>query len=187
MPVVPSAEKHALARLHRLAKIDRHRVPHPVLARAGDHWLSGPEDVKVQAFRGQARRARPGDVVLEWRIDPPGAVSEFHPAGDAILALSDEAAVHRRSALHELQAMQQAVIQATRRVEVDVLGVVTAADLDGLGQLRETLQAAEDALRSIEDSPHVIDADYMERFGRALAAEEAARTAYLDRWRELFD
>lgn len=187
VPVVPSADKHPLARLHRLANIDRHRVPHPVLARAGDTWLSGPEGVAVTLTPAQVRRAKPGDVVLEWRIDPPSAVSEFHPSGEAVLALSDEAAQHRRSALHELQAMQQEVIRATRRVEIDVLEVVKPAELDELDRLREASDTAAQALRALEDAPHVIDAAHMERYGRAVEADLAARTAYLDRWRELFD
>jgi len=187
VPVVPSSEKHALARLHRLAKIDRHRVPHPVLARAGDHWLSGPEDVKVQAFRGRARRARPGDVVLEWRIDPPGAVSQVHPGGEPILALSEDAAFHRRSALHELQRMRDAVIEATRHVEIEVLGAVPASDLEGLTGLNRAFVEAETALRALESADHVIDSDYIERHGQAHAAEQGAQAAYLERWHELFD
>ena len=125
-------------------------------------------------------------MVLEWRISPPGAVSEVDAAGDAILVLSDDAAHQRRPALHELQAIQQAVIQATRCVEIEVLETVTSADLDGLKRLEEGSQAAEQALRSLSESSHVIDADYVSRYGTALAADEAARSAYLDRWRELF-
>jgi hypothetical protein len=185
--VVSAANTHPLARLDHLAKVDRHRVPHPVLARAGDTWLGSPAGVQVELAGRPTQHARPGDVVLEWRIEPPGAVSEVHPAGDAILVLSDEAALHKRPALHELQAMQQAVIQATRYVEIEVLEVVTSADIDGLERLRGASETAQQAMRSLSESPHVIDADYIDRFRNALLAEEAARTAYLDRWRELFD
>jgi hypothetical protein len=59
--------------------------------------------------------------------------------------------------------------------------------MDELGRLRQAHQEAEDALRSLEAETHVIDADHMERYGVAAVAEEASRTAYLDRWRELFE
>jgi hypothetical protein len=185
--VVSTAERHALARLNRLAKDDRHRVPHPVLARAGDTWLGTPEGVKVRIRPGEVWRAKPGDVVIEWLVDPPEAVSEVQPSGKVLLALSDEAARHRRSPLDELQAMQQAVIQATRRVEIDVLGVVTAADRAALDQLSEASREAGSALDALLTSEHGIDADYIDKYKRAAAADEQARAAYLTRWRELFD
>src|SRR4051794_13721622 len=40
-----AVETQPLFRLHELAKADRHRVPHPVLARAGMTSLSAPEGV----------------------------------------------------------------------------------------------------------------------------------------------
>jgi hypothetical protein len=83
--VGPSAERHPLSRLHHLAKVDRHRVPHPVLTRAGDTWLGTPEGVSVKAVPVNYWGARPGDVVLEWRVDPPSSVLEADPAGEAIL------------------------------------------------------------------------------------------------------
>ncbi len=83
--------------------------------------------------------------------------------------------------------MQQAVIQATRSIEIEVLEVVTSASLDELELLRRASDAAQEAVRSLSASGHVIDADYIARFNSALLAEEIARTAYLDRWRELFD
>ena len=66
----PSADAHPLSRLHHLANVDRHRVPHPVLARAGDTWLGTPEGVSVKAVPVNYWGARPGDVLLEWRVDP---------------------------------------------------------------------------------------------------------------------
>lgn len=118
-----NADRHPLFRLNQLAKQDRHRVPHPVLARAGDTWLGTPDGVTVSALPVNYGLARPGDVVLEWRISPPGAVYDVHPDGEAILAFSEEDARHRRSAHSELEAMRQAVTQAMRRVEIEVLEV----------------------------------------------------------------
>lgn len=124
---------------------------------------------------------------MKWRVNPPAAVTEFQPAGDAILVLSDHAAPHQRPALQELQAMQQAVIQATRSVEVEELEVVTSAELYSLTRSQNAAQAAEQKLRSLIESSHIIDTDYMDRYSTAATAEEAARSAYLDRWRDLFD
>jgi hypothetical protein len=182
-----SADSHPLARLHDLAKIDRHRVPHPVLARAGDTWIGTPEGVKVGVVPGDVWRAKPGDVVVTWRVDPPSAVAEVDPSGEAILALSDEAVQHRQSALSELQSMQQHVVQATRWIEMDVLGVVTAADRAELDLLSTAFREAEDAVRSLFESEHVIDADYIDKYKHATAAEDAARAAYMERSHELFD
>ena len=74
MEVRSSADGHPLVRLHELAKVDRHRVPHPVLARAGHTWLGSDEgvDVRVQVFKPGG--ARPGELLVEWLLDPPSAV-----------------------------------------------------------------------------------------------------------------
>ena len=83
--------------------------------------------------------------------------------------------------------MQQTVIRATQRIEVDVLDVVTSEDLDVLERLNRAAQSADEALRALVESDHVIDVEYMQQFGRAQEAAEASRTAALSRWRELFD
>lgn len=187
LTVDPDAEDRPMARLHELARLDRHRVPHPVLARAGDTWLGTPEGVTVDAVPVNFWGARPGDVVLEWRVDPPGAVVDVEPAGDAILALSEEAALHRRTALSDLRAMQSAAVHATRRVEVEVLHVVTPAEMADLERLRAARQAADDALHALVASEHVIDCDYIERRKVLGSAADAARAAHEARWRDLFE
>lgn len=181
------AAAHPLARLNELAKVDRHRVPHPVLARAGDSWLGGPDGVSVRLASAPAQHAKPGQIVLEWQVDPPQAVTQFEPGGEAILVLSDEAADHRSSAVGELQAMQQSVIEATRTIEVDVLGIVSTAEMDELGRLAAAARAARRSLDTLRDTRQVIDADYIDRYSRLAAELEAATAAHLDRWRELFD
>lgn len=185
--VDPDSDGHPLVRLNQMARVDRHRVPHPVLARAGDTWLGTPEGVTVQAVPVNYWGARPGDVVLEWRVDPPGRVHDAEPAGDAILALTEEGALHRTSALDELQTMHQAVVRATQRVEIDVLGVVTPADIADLNRLRQASEEAEDALQALVVAQHVIDAEYIERRKGLMAERDSARTAFADRSRELFD
>ena len=182
-----TAGRHALAKLHRLARVDRHRVPHPVLARAGHNWLSHDGDVEIDAVNVHYWDARPGDVVMEWRVRPPERVTDVQPDGEVILALSEEGARERQTALTELQGMQQAVVQATRAVEIRVLEVVSQADLDGLGRLERGFRQAQEALRTLVASEHVIDNEYIERRRVAAAAEQAAQAAYLERWRDLFE
>jgi hypothetical protein len=116
--VDPATERHPLVKLTRLAIVDRHRVPHPVVARAGDTWLGHEEgvEVEVRLFKGYPGGAKPGEVVVEWRVDPPGAAASVDPVGDVILALSEEGARYRQSALDELREMQRSVALATRRV-----------------------------------------------------------------------
>jgi hypothetical protein len=177
---------HPLARLNKMAREDRHRLPHVVLPLAGDSYLSAPDGVTVQAFAGSGR-ARSGDTVIEWHVTPSAAVTEVHPGGDPILALSEEAAFYRRPALRDLQRMRDAVVQATREIEVEVLGAVSKVDLDALNDLHRAFVEAETTLRSLESNDHVIDSDYIERWSAAHDAEKAARAVYLDRWRELFD
>ena len=82
-----AATRHPLHRLHDLAKRDRHRVPHPILARAGDAWLGAPEGVTVEAVRAEPPPWDRGKVILKWWIDPASRVSEVDPNGEAILAL----------------------------------------------------------------------------------------------------
>lgn len=185
--VDPSADGHPLSRLHDLAKVDRHRVPHPVLARAGDTWLGTPEGVSVEAVPVNYWDARPGDVVLEWRVDPPGRVLEADPAGEAILALSEEAALQRRAAPAELRSLQAAAVQATRRVEIDVLQVVTPREVADLERLRQVREEAQDALQALVGSGHVMDLDYIERRKALGAVADAARAAHEAGWRELFE
>ncbi len=182
-----TAERHALAKLHMFARIDRHRVPHPVLARAGHNWLGHDGDVTIDFADVRYWDARPGDVVMEWRVDPPERVADVQPDGEVVMALSEEGARERQPALTELRAMQQAVVQATRAVEIGVLEVVSQADLDGLGRLEREFHDAQEAVRTLVASPHVIDADYIERRRLAADAERVAEAAYLDRWRELFE
>lgn len=182
-----SGDGHPLVRLHELAKVDRHRVPHPVLARAGHTWLGSDEgvDVRVQVFKPGG--ARPGELLVEWLLDPPSAAASAHPDGEVVMALSEDGARRQRSALQELQAMQQSVADATRRVEIEVLEVVTSEDLEGLSDLNQAYKQAETTLRSLIESEHVIDLDYVDRYKAAAEAEERARTAALDRWRDLFE
>lgn len=187
LDVAPDPDRHPLVRLHKMAIDDRHRLPHVVLALAGDTYLTTNETVNVQAIARGGRLARPGDEVIEWRVDPPDAVTDVHPGGDPILALSEEAAFHRRSALDELRRMRDTVVQATRRVEIDVLGAVPVADLEGLAELNRAFIEAETGLRLVESADHIIDSDYLERYGQAQEAEQAARAYYLQRWHELFD
>lgn len=178
--------RHPLFRLNELARSDRHRVPNLVVARAGDTWLSSPNGVTVTAIPGKFDLARAGDVVLEWRIDPPEAVDEVHPDGEVVLAFSQEAAAGRRTAHSELDSMRRSAAHAIRRLEVDVLGVVTAAQMGQLDEDERRLQEAEDAVERQSSEHHIIDAAYLDNFRRLSAAADEARSTYDDHWRETF-
>jgi hypothetical protein len=180
-----TAHRHPLARLHELAKMDRHRVTLPILAAEGDTWLGLNEGVSAEILR--AGHASPGEVFLEWRINPPSAAADVHRGGDVLLALDDESAGLKRTAVSELNRFHQEVVQATTAVEVDVLGVVTTDDLSGLRVLEHTWHDAETALRALMASTHVIDTNYMDRYRAASEAEQQAKIAYVERWRELFE
>jgi hypothetical protein len=181
---ISTAETHPLARLHELAKIDRHRLTLPILAREGHTWLGIDEGVTAEIVRSGP--ATLGEIFLEWRVDPPSAAASAHPGGDVVLALSEESAHLKRTALSELQRMHQEVVQATRTVEVEVLGVVTSEDLSGLRELENAWRDAENTLRSHMQTDHVIDTAYIDTYRVATEAEQQAKAAYVRRWEELF-
>ena len=181
------AEHRPLYRLHDLSRVDRHRVPHPVLARAGHTWLGHDEGVTVlDATVHRARDARPGEVFLEWRVDPPSSAADVHPDGEVVLALEEADGWVPRRAVDDLRAMQRAVVEATRRVEVEVLGLVSGEDFDSLAALDRAATEAEAGLFALVGGDHVIDQPYMDAF--SAAEREAARTKaeYQARWRDLF-
>ena len=112
---------------------------------------------------------------------------ETGPAGEAILALSEEAALQRRTAWAELRSLQAAAVHATQRVEIEVLQVVTPTEVADLERLRQVREEAQDALDALVGSVHVIDLDYVARRKDLGAVAEAARAAHQARWRELFE
>lgn len=175
-----------LVRLDELARHDRHRVVLPVLTRAGDTWLGTPDGVvcEVQKFN---LNPKPGDVVVEWLISPPSAAASVSPGGDVILTLSEEDAMHKRSAIDELRAMHEAVEKATRQIEVDVLGIVTPGQITELDRLRQATEAAREATYALIDSTHVIDAQYLAREKQLNAELCKADNAERDLYRQLFD
>jgi plasmid stabilization system protein ParE len=188
VPVLHSSiENHPLAQLDQLAMVDRHRVFHPVLARAGDTWLGSPDGVVISVVAGSYRLADPGEVVLEWRVDPPGAVHDVQPDGDVTLAFSQEAARYRRSAYSELGAMVSATAQALRKIEVEVLELATPTQMDHLNEEWLRLQDAEGAVDSLISSPHVIDQSYLDRYNELTTYVEIARRKHSSLWRELFE
>lgn len=182
-----AAAEHPLARLHDLASRDRHRVPHPILARAGWSWLGMPDGVTADLVHVSPRPWKPGQVILRWQVHPPDRAREAGPSGDPILAFSEEAAANGEAARDELRAMLGSTTEALRRVEVEVLEVVTPTEMAELESLRTTMRETQSAVQALMESPHVIDADYIDRYGTLNAKSDEARRAYSARWRELFD
>jgi hypothetical protein len=188
--VVPRTERHPLVRLDRMAKDDRHRLPHLVVTRAGDTWLGTPEgvEVEVKLSKGYTGGARPGDVVAEWRIEPLGEAASVNPRGRR-----HPGAERRGHVLQAVGARRTAEDAAGRHPGDAAHGDRRARRRHGgrPGRARPVEPGPSGgrrrALRSLVESAHVIDGDYMEQFERARGAEEATRTAALDCWRELFD
>ena len=83
--------------------------------------------------------------------------------------------------------MWSAVASALRHVEIEVLNVVTSAQLRELDALDRRLREAEDRRDALWAEHRAIDHDYM-RLSEELNVEvELHRTAYTTKWRELFD
>jgi hypothetical protein len=83
--------------------------------------------------------------------------------------------------------MQQVITQALRRVEIEVLEVVTREQIAELEELQRSVREAEEALESVRETRHVIDAEYIDRSKRLTVHHDTARERHPDRWRELFD
>ena len=181
------ARRHPLQQLHDLARRDRHRVPHPILARAGDTWLESPEGITVESVTGSPPPWTPGKPFLIWHISPADRVNDVHAAGEPMLALSEESARWHLSASEELQAMRDSVAQALRTIEIEVLQVVTPAQMSELDGLHQSLRAAQSALSTLLERPHVIDRHYMDEYSKVSRDVESARQHYTRRWRELFE
>lgn len=182
-----SAQQHPLYRLHQLGRVDRHRVPHPVLARAGLTWLGSPDGVDVAVQPGDQPPWGPGSLVLEWVVTPAGRVHDVSPAGEPVLALNEAAALAGLSASAELRAMRDAVASALRRIEIEVLRVVSPSLMAELAALESSLQEAEEALATLQNEPRVLDADRLRRHSLLLERRDVARSAYTQKWRELFE
>lgn len=181
----PLAEGHPLAKLNKLATIDRHRVTHPVLAREGHTWLGHEDGVTAEILR--AVPAKVGEVFLEWLVDPPSAAADVHPGGEVVLALSEESAIMKRTALSELQRMHQDVVLATRTVEVEVLTAVTAEDLSRLEDLDRARVEAESAVHAVLEAAYRNGPSHYEDYRTATEAEKQARAAYAELWSKLFE
>lgn len=178
---------HPLARLHDLARKDRHRVPHPLLARAGHTWIGSPEGVSIELEPADSPPWTAGKAVVSWRISPASRTHDVRPAGRPILAFSEESALLEHSALSELQAMQQSVAYALRRVELEVLELVSTSELDGLTTLQRAVMDLEEELAKFRHSHQVIDDEYIKQHGRISDRLDQARRAYDQKWREYFD
>jgi hypothetical protein len=185
--VPDSARRHPLHKLHVLARNDRHRVPQPILARAGHTWLETPEGITVASVTGSQPPWSPGNPFLTWAINPPNRVSDVHPAGEAMLALSEESACWQHSALEELQGMRDSVAQSLRTIEIEVLQVVTPDQMEELSELHSAFRDKQDTLNDLLGRPHIIDKAYMDDYSKASSALESARQSYTSRWRELFE
>jgi hypothetical protein len=81
--------------------------------------------------------------------------------------------------------MQQSVLSALRRIEVEVLGVVTAQQMAELAHLQGEADQAEERMRELRGD--IIDDDYIVEHRKRSAALSHAQAASAAKWRELFD
>jgi hypothetical protein len=180
------AKNEPLWQLHELAKIDRHRTLHPVLTQAGDTWLGTPEGVETALAGVDPPPWKPGSTILRWSVRPAHRVRDASPAGEAVLALTKSDDLRPPSALGTLQGFVAATDRALRHVEIEVLQIVTAADLAELTALGERWQDAQRAVQQARRQPGVLDRERFEHQKALTASEERANEAYRTRWHELF-
>ena len=81
------AQNEPLWQLHEMAKVDRHRTPHPLLARAGGTWLGTPEGGETALAAVDPPPWKPGKTILRWTVHPAKKVRQASPACQAILTL----------------------------------------------------------------------------------------------------
>lgn len=91
-----------------------------------------------------------------------------------------------QSAGSELRTMYDSVASALRRVEIEVLEVVSPGELEELLVLQRAQFDAEEAFGAFRSEHSVIDASYVSEHQRLTVLREEARAAYTRRWRELF-
>lgn len=181
------ALREPLYRLDELARLDRHRVPHPIAARAGLlPWLGTPLGVEV-TLHVLGWPPEIGQPFLEWICNPPSAVNDVEIGGEPILAFSEEDAANEQSAGDVLKRIIEVVTSTLRRLEVDVLEIVTSTELAELEELRGAAQAAENAIDEFHAELTVLDRSRAKRYTTLRAHADNARNAYVARWRALFE
>ena len=181
------ARRHPLWLLHRMAREDRHRTPQPIVARAGHTWLGLPEGMTATASQADPAPWRAGDTVIRWSVVPVERVAEVSPNGEALITFDNEMASEHTSAIRALEGMTTTTSQALRQIEIEVLEVVTRAELTQLSELRRLAEEADEALRTHFDSTKVITVETHADFKELQHAQQAATANYAERWRELFE
>jgi hypothetical protein len=180
------AKSEPLWRLHEMAKVDRHRTSHPLLARAGDTWLGTPEGVETGLAAVDPPPWEPGKTILRWTIHPTDKVRQASPAGQAVLTLTESDALSPTSALQTLQGFVTATDRALRHIEIEALKIVTAAELAELTALGEKWNDAQRVVQQASREHGVMDRERFERLKALRAEESLANDSYSARWRELF-
>lgn len=180
------AKDEPLWQLHAMAKVDRHRTPLPLLARAGDTWLGTPEGVETGLAAVDPPPWKPGKTILRWTVHPANKVRQASPAGQAILTLTEHDGLSPTSALQTLQGFVTATERALRHIEIEALHIVTAAELAELTALGEKWSDAQRAVQQASRERGIMDRDRFERLKSLRAAESLANDDYSTRWSELF-
>lgn len=180
------AKNEPLWQLNELAKVDRHRTLHPLLAQAGDTWLGTPEGVETGLAGVDPAPWKAGSTILRWSVQPAHRVREASPAGEAVLTLTKSNDLRPPAAVGTLQGLVAATDRALRHVEIEVLHIVTASELAELTTLGERWQDAPRAVQQARREPGALDRERFERQKTLMASEVRASEAYRTRWQELF-
>ena len=181
------ARQTPLWQIHSLAKVDRHRMLTPLLARMNGTWLGTPEDAKasiVKVFQGPWK---PDDIVMRWGIVPPEAVERVSPAGEVTLTLRESTDLHASPAHGELAGMIATIRSALQHIEITVLEVVTREELADLAIPSESYRQAEEDVRVNIREGGVWDRARFDRREALRLARDEARNRWQARWAEGFE
>jgi hypothetical protein len=113
---------HGLGLLRRLWNVDKHQTIHPVLARGGIAYVGVPEGIDLRWSRVDPPPWGPGRVMFRWHLPEDVAFDQLSPAGEVLLALSEEDAQWEQSLQRSLGNLAQTAGHAVNIVESNVLG-----------------------------------------------------------------
>ena len=181
------ARQAPLWQIHSLAKLDRHRMLTPLLARINGTWLGTPDDAKasiVEVFPGPWK---PDEIVMRWIIVPPEALDRVSPAGEVTLTLRESTDLHALPAHSELEGMIATTRSALQHIEITVLEVVSREELADLASFSESYRQAEEDVRVDIRDGGVWDRARFDRSEALRWARDGARNRWQSRWIEVFE
>ena len=181
------AQKAPLWQIHSLAKVDRHRMLTPLLARINGTWLGTPEDTTASIVKVFPGPWKPDDVVMRWGIMPPEALERVSPAGEVTLTLREPTDLQASPAQNELASMIATTRSALQHIEIAVLEVVTREELANLALLSEAYRLAEEDVAVDIRERGTWDMASVDRSEGLRRARDEARNRWQARSVEIFE